>query len=249
MAISTEGKFGIGLTFLFGVGAGATMLWPDAKVIGMITMAGSFGGLTFLLADYFADKRSARPKSISGAVAALAFLGLYALLTSYVDPKKPVAATAPPAPKVDKQGVCFIDFLVWHHDRKIAVSTRSQNRNKGAVNIVLMSRKFWLEGYPPPPLTDAEEYPLYPEQDTVTVDSNIIELGKDLPSGTVLRGRVDFKVRYGPSIHDTALLVTKGTVTIVVDDIAKGQDSLRWKPDPDSTPDCPGATDLINRAP
>ena len=159
--------------------------------------------------------------------------------------KPPAKADQPIKSAVDPQGLCFVDFIIWHHDQKLALTTTIQNRNKQTVNVALMSHKLAIEGYPLPKYADVENNALYPEQDIVTFDSNVIELGKDFPPGTTLHGRVDFTARYGPTANDTALLRILGNVTIVVDGVTKGQDSLRWKADPESTPDCPGVDKLI----
>lgn len=48
MQISPEGKIGIGLTLLFGIGAGAVAAWPEQHWIGVATMICSGAGLSVL---------------------------------------------------------------------------------------------------------------------------------------------------------------------------------------------------------
>ena len=55
MAISTEGAIGIGLTLLFGAGAGAMSAWPDQVWIGKTVMALSGAGIVALGFYYFRE--------------------------------------------------------------------------------------------------------------------------------------------------------------------------------------------------
>jgi hypothetical protein len=114
------------------------------------------------------------------------------------------------------------------------------------VLVTLIGRRFSLDGFPTPREEEVpESKPLYPEEDPTTFDSFVVTLGREIPAGSVLHGRVHFFIRYGRAPDETAVLRIKGRVSIKVS--PSGRDEVYWAPDPDSTPDCPGVEDVMSR--
>jgi hypothetical protein len=62
MDISLEGKIGIGLTFLFGLGGFAMMIWPTHLIIGWTGMGLSIAGLIALTIYHFTQKQTSEPQ-------------------------------------------------------------------------------------------------------------------------------------------------------------------------------------------
>jgi hypothetical protein len=148
--------------------------------------------------------------------------------------------------RADTQGLCFVDFKVWHHDQKIALTAVNLNRNKDEVLATLIGRHFEVDGFPKPTEPEVPEAkPLYPEEGVVTYDSTVVSLGQDFSPGARLHGKVYFFIRYGPMSTNTAVLKIKGRVTIDVGALQNGEDALYWIADPDSTPDCAGIDNLL----
>jgi hypothetical protein len=65
MAISTEGKIGIGLTLIFALGAGAVIVWPDQKLIGWAIVGLAGLGLIMLAIYHFWERKE--PKAAEPA--------------------------------------------------------------------------------------------------------------------------------------------------------------------------------------
>lgn len=213
VAFWTEGRIGTALTLLFGFGAGATMVWPDAKLIGLTTMAGSLAGLAFLVVHQFTESRFPRPKAISSGIALLAFMVSYALLGPYVERQsKPTAIAAPASPKIERKAFCFAGFRVSHKNREIGVVALLANSNKEAVRFIYMGGDFALNGFPPALQVAGQQMTIYPEQRLATMSSKPVKLGRDFPAGTEFEGTVDFQARYGPTTSDTALIRVRGKI-------------------------------------
>lgn len=223
------------------------------SVLSLLNMSPGWVILTSAVSILALWKWGHQPKTASfltaGIAMAFALGTVWYLRKPETPPPAPQVASLSPAPaaqKVDPQGLCFVDFKVWYHDKKVAITIRNQNRNKETVTATLIGRAFTLDNIPSPDnLYEAENITAYPEQKIAAFDSDPISLGRTFPAGTVLPGRVYFAVRYGPTPDNTAVLKVKGRVFIKV--LNDRQAIAYWKADPDSTPDCPGAERLVNQ--
>lgn len=206
--------------------------------------------IAVILALWYVAHRPRLLPFIGIAVVAFAADGLLVLVEK--KPEPPPAKVAPqPVPvaqSVDPHGLCFVDFKVWHHDQKMAITALAANRNKDMVLTTLIGRDFSLDGFPVPKEPQVpESMPLYPEENPATFNSVVVTLGKDVPKGTVLAGNVYFLIRYGPTSSNTAALKIKGRVFIHVGALKNGDDAAFWTPAKDGTPDCAGVEELIGR--
>jgi hypothetical protein len=204
--------------------------------------------IVVILVLWYAAHRPRLLPFIAIAAAAFAADGLLVIVQK---PKSERPTAVPPQPtqaaqKVDPHGLCFVDFKVWHHDQKLAVTAYVANLNKDMVLVTLVGRDLSLDGFPVPSEPQVREsMPLYPEENPATFDSVVVSLGKEIPKGTVLHGRAYFLLRYGPSTSSTAVLKIKGRISIEVGTMKDGSDAAFWAADKDSTPDCPGVEKLI----